>query len=246
MRDLHDGFADWIAGDGMDELPRDVALHASGCDGCLRHAAAFDALLAVDPGAAPTPPLRAAPIPRSATGPMRIARAAAGTMAVVIVLGAGAVVGGNLFRPRPTEPLVSASEPTPAEGILGGVPASTPSPTPVPSDSATADASPSPSLDADPTFAVAAATPRPTMGGGPPPVSTAPPAAPPPPAATPEPIPAPIVAPSPSDSPAPTPTPTPSPTNPPITPSPSPTPAPTAVPIPSDSPAPTPTPIPPP
>lgn len=242
MRDLHDGFAAWIAGGGRDELPRDVALHASGCEDCLRHAAAFDALLAVDPGAAPMPPVRAAPVPSTATGPMRIARAAAGTMAVVIVLGAGAIVGGNLFPPRATEPLVSATEPTPAEGILGGVPPSTPSPPLVASESATPEASPSPSLDADPTPAVAAAAPRPTMGGGPPPISTALPATPTPQPATPQPTPAPTVVPIPSDSPVPTPTPTPSPTTPPITPSPTPTPTPSSEPTPTPTPTPLPSP----
>ena len=233
MRDLHDGFVAWIAAGGRDDLPRDVALHASGCEDCMRFAAAFDALLAVDPGTAPIPPLRAATASSALARPIRMARTAAGAMAIVLVLGAGAITGSALFGPRATEPPVSALEATPAEGILGGAPAPTPSFSLEASASASADPSPSPSRDVEPTAAVAAAKPRPTMGGGPPPISTAPPQTPTPRPATPGPTVAPTTAPTAGATPSHTAQPTPLPTpTPPPTPTPTPilTPTPTATP----------------
>ena len=44
MNDLHDRFGSWIAAGSPDELPRDVAVHASGCEACMLGAAAMDAL----------------------------------------------------------------------------------------------------------------------------------------------------------------------------------------------------------
>ncbi len=226
MRDLHDGFAAWVADGTRDELPRDLAVHASGCDGCIRQTAAFDALESVDIGAAPPPPIRAAPI-RHVHGPLQLARAAGGALVVVIVLGTGAMAGSTLFGsrvPSPSSSPVDAAE-TPAEGVLSGVPSSTPSPTPSPSS----EPSPSPSPTVPATPAVALATPRPTMGGGPPPIATARPATPAPvqvtpPPATPAPTETPTTAPTPSPPASPTAAPTP-PTPPPPTPPP-PTPVP--------------------
>ena len=219
MRDLHDGFAAWIAEGTRDELPRDLALHASGCEGCMRQAQAFDALDSVDLGAAPPPPVRATLL-REANGPLSLLRTAGGALVVVLVLGAGAMTGSTLFGSRGDEPTPApvAVERTPAEDVLSGVPSFTPSPTDVrstsPSPSAEPRTSPSPSAEPDPTPAIAAAAPRPTMGGGPPPIATEPPATPAPVLATPQPAapvttPAPTIAPTPLPSPVASPTPTP-------------------------------------
>jgi hypothetical protein len=207
MTDLHETFATWLLHGGRDELPRDVALHASTCPGCLGGAAAVDALGTVDPGAAEPPPLRVVGHYRRRRG---LAPAVTGALAVLLVVVAGAAVSGNLFDP-PRSAGVAATTPTPAEAVLGdqGGPSVTATPTasPTPSESAT----PSPTAEPTATSAPSAqpAEPNPTMGGGPPP--------PPPPsvgpAATPTPRPTPTSAPTPAPTPTPTvpPTPTPSP-----------------------------------
>jgi hypothetical protein len=73
VRDLHDEFDLWIAAGGPAELPRDVAIHAWGCDECLAIAHAIDSLRAIDVAAAPRPPLRAAPLPRMSGEAVRVA-----------------------------------------------------------------------------------------------------------------------------------------------------------------------------
>ena len=85
MNELHDEFDAWISAGANEDPPRDVALHASGCDICLRLAASFDALAAVDPGLAPAPPLRAARVSPLSRAPARVARSAAAAVAVVAV-----------------------------------------------------------------------------------------------------------------------------------------------------------------
>ena len=240
MRELHDGFAAWVADGTRDELPRDLALHASGCDECMRQTAAFDALESVDLGAALPPPLRAARIRRTA-GSLPVVRAASGALVVVVVLGTGAMAGRTLFgsrTPSPTSSPAAAAEATPAEGVLSGVPSFTPSPTASPTDSPSSAPSPMRSAEAESTPAVALATPRPTMGGGPPPIATARPATPAPvlvspPPATPVPTLPPTVAPTPLPSASPSVAPTPTSTLPPApSPEPDPTPSPSSLPSP--------------
>ena len=63
MDDLHDRFDDWLAAGAEGEPPRDLAVHASGCDACLRSLAAVDSLQAIDIGEAPLPPLGMLPPP---------------------------------------------------------------------------------------------------------------------------------------------------------------------------------------
>ena len=234
MNGLHDALEAWIAAGGRGDPPRDVALHASGCDTCLRLATSFDALLAIDLGLAPPPPLRAAPLSSLSGGPIRIARSVAAAVAVMLVIGAGAMVGANAFQPRVSD---AVAQPTPApvaEGVLGGAggPSLTPSPSDSPSQSSSEEATASPSPTPTPRPIAANPTPNPTMGGGPPPVSTTPAA----PIPTPRPTAAPTGAPTPAPTatPSPTPVPTPEPTPPP-------TPEPTASPTPTPTPEPTPT-----
>jgi hypothetical protein len=230
MNELHDEFDAWIAAGARGDPPRAVAMHASGCDACLHLAASFDALLAIDPGLAPPPPLRAAPVSPLSSAPMRIARSAAAAVAVMLVIGAGAIVGANVFRPPLTDVVADVTPAPIAEGVLGA--AGAPSLTPSASGSASATASPSgeASASASPTATprpvIAAVTPNPTMGGGPPPASAVPATPVPTPRVTPAPT---TPAPAPSVAPA-TPTPAAS-----ATPSPSPTSTPTPE-LPSSSP----------
>jgi hypothetical protein len=232
MNDAHDRFRSWLTDGGRADLPRDVALHASTCDGCLLLATGLDALLSVDPGAAEVPPAipRAARPARSPIIGTTIARSAAGVAAVglvtlAVVIGVGSVIrpdGGGLAD------LDASVEPTPAEGVLGGVgggirsaPEATPTSTSTPSASPTERMTSSPVSE---TTTPGDVTPGPVT----PPFATAVPTA---------------IAASPPPAPA-TPAPTPAPSTSPPTPTPSPTPSPTLTPLPSPSPSPTPTPDP--
>ncbi|HET8777388.1 MAG TPA: hypothetical protein VFN76_06980 [Candidatus Limnocylindria bacterium] len=228
MNELHDDFDAWIAAGAREDLPRDVALHASGCEACQRLAASFDALLAIDLGLAPPPPLRAAPLGLS-SAPVRLARSAAAAVAVMLVIGAGAIVGANALRPPDAVSVVDPSpSPRQAEGVLGAAAGQSGPAAPTLTSSASVSASASASVRASPT-ASPTATPRPvagaprplpTMGGGPPPASATP------------------ATPSPTATLASTPTPTPEPLPP--TPTPTPTPSPTPTPEPTPTPTPTP------
>ena len=238
MNELHDEFHAWIAAGAGGDPPRDVALHASGCDVCLRLATSFDALFAIDLGLAPPPPVRAAPVSSLSSRPIRIARSAAAAVAVMLVIGAGAIVGANAFQPRVTDAVADVTPAPILEGVLGGAggPSLTPSPTHSPAASASAEASASPTPTATPRPVTANATPNPTMGGGPPPASAIP--------ATPLPTARPTAAPTSAPSVGPTPVPpTPAPTPTPVPPTPAPTPTPTPTPTP-EPPPPTPEPTP--
>ena len=234
MTDLHDRFSAWLANGARVDLPRDAALHASACEVCLRRAAAFDALLAIDPGAVALPAFDAR-TRRSVPATVRAARMASGVVAVVALaaavgIGAGAVLDGR------GESRESQATPTPlGEGVLGG--AGGPSATPddaSPSDSAEASASTSPGASEEPEASGVAATtpiprasnpvvfftPRPTATIAPPvgtprPSSSVGASAPPTPVPSTPSTPAPTVAPTPVATPVPTPVPTPTPTEPP-------------------------------
>lgn len=230
MKDLHDGFGIWLDAGGRDDPPRDIALHAAGCETCRAHAAAFDALGTIDLDEAAAPPVRAVPIHRnSVSGALR---AVAAAVAVIAAIGAGTIVGGNALRGRAPEASIAIAveaSPTPAGGVLGAAAG----PTESAGGSASPTTRPSPSTTPTPrAVAQGEATPLPTMGGGPPPVLAQPPLAPTPPPGSfatprPEPTSPPAVTPPPTVTPAPTPTP--APTEPPPTPPPTPTPTPVPV-----------------
>ena len=228
--DLHDRFDDWLAGGAEGDPPRDLAVHASGCDACLRSLAAVDSLQAIDIGAAAMPPLGMVPAAGSESL-TRTLRYAVGAVAVVL-LGTSVAIGASGLL-NPTQ-LGSDDEEvqSPGEGVLAGVPSATPTSQPPraassPSASDKPTASPSPTGQ-PPAAALATAapiqilphtTPSPEPPG---PDPTAEPA--PTPAPTLAPTATPIVTPSPAPSVSPSivvPTPTPTPT-----PSPDPTPAP--------------------
>lgn len=247
----HDRFRSWLTDGTVAELPRDVALHASACDDCLRLAAGLDALTAVNAGAAGAPPTLARPM-RSPFIGTAIARTAAGIAAVGFVAVATAIGVGSLIPPDGggLAEIEATPQSTPAEGVLGGVggaPDATATGTGAPTASApgspSTTASPSASFSADSTASQPAGTSaaaQPTPGPVTPPFQTA--------APTPRPTAVVIISPPPTSTPAPTaapttapPTPSPSPTpSPTLTPTPTPTPS--ASPAPSATPSPTPTP----
>ena len=231
MSDLHDRFGDWLTDGARVDLPRDAALHASTCDVCLRRAAAFDTLLAIDPGAAVLPALRADPRRGALTG-FRLARMTSAVLAVLALSAAVGIGASGLLRDRAATGIVQATETPHGEGILGGAggPSASPAratpsasddpdatesagPTEEPDASADAEATPFPGTSVPPVFF----TPRPTA-------TIAPPVGTPRPTASPGTTPAPTVAATPS----------------PPTPTVAPTPVPTAVPTPEPTPEPTP------
>ena len=237
MTDLHDRFLTWLAEATPGDPPRDLALHASGCDECLASAAAVDALRTINLGSAPEPPElvgQAAPPPRL----LRVARAGAGFAAVALLGGAVLIGTAALLDDRsPTTGGGLAPADAPAEGVLGA--AGGPSLTPEATESSTPTAAESPDADdASPTpdGTSAPVVPAPTAvatvpGSAPRPVTPPPPPAPTPPPPTPAPTLTATATPAPT--PAPTAEPTPSPT-PIVTPAPTPAPTPTATPTPSD------------
>ena len=151
---LHEEFSDWLGGRRIganDDPPRDLALHAAGCDRCLRAANAIDSLAAIDVGAAPALPFGRPAAHRDPGGIPAVARYAIAGTALVVLVGTAAF-GSSLFgAPNRGEERVAAE--TFDEGVLGGVPESSdptpttsPSPTPTPSDRPSGE----PSASADP------------------------------------------------------------------------------------------------
>ena len=211
--DPHERFAEWLAAGAEGDPPRDAALHASMCDECMRAVAAFDSLQAIDPGAAPLPPLRALASDRPT--PFGAARIAVGAFAVILLAASVSIGATGLLRQTQ-----SAADASPTQGgdVLAGAPSprSTqrlPSPTPTASARARLSASPSASEEtAAPPNATFAPTQAPPPGTQvPPPPATPEPTAPPSATAPPSPTPPPPT-PSPTEAPTPTPTPSPEPT----------------------------------
>ena len=223
MNELHDRFAAWLREGARDEIARDVAVHASGCQQCLRRAEAIDALQAIDPGRASPPPPDATgaalSIPRFEPSAQAIGGGAVVLLALVVGLAASRFLVGTPSTNRPA----TTDTPTPAGRVLGGGP--------------TDDASPSASVSPSPRGGLISTTPDPSPAIRPSPSDAAPQPVPVPPPAVPPPVasltPRPATA---APTPTPTPSPTPSPTATPLPPSPSPT-APQATPSPSASPS---------
>lgn len=223
--DLHGEFAAWIADGARGDPARDVAVHASGCEACMRQAAAVDSLLNLDLDATPLPAMPTAR-PHRASRSVLITRAIAGVAVIVLVVSAGAIAAGGLFAPprAGAPPGPSTSAPAPAEGVLGGVPSSEDGSTTQATDSASPEASHDPSFEASPTATIVE-TRRPATIGLPQPTISLVSATPTPRPATPRPVsppPSPIVIPA-TASPSPAPTASPLPSVPPPTPSPEPT-----------------------
>jgi hypothetical protein len=223
--ELHDLFSEWLStrrGEAAEDPPRDLALHAAGCERCLRSATAVDTLSVIDVGAAAAPLVRFAPT-NEPWRLLRVARYAVAGVAFVAVAASVAIGSSWLGSIRPTDS--TGLRATSGEGVLAGVPSATASPTagrpstsPSERESASARSSDAPTdgpvLQTEAPVAPTFIIPAPTYQ--PPPPTTAPTIAP-----TATPIPA-TATPVPTSPPTPTPTPTP--TLPPPTPTASPTP----------------------
>ena len=215
--ELHELFSEWLSAresDAAEDLPRDLALHAAGCERCLRSASAIDTLSAIDVGAAEAPPLRVVAV-GGRGGMLLVARYAVAAAALVLVAGSVAIGSSWLESVRPTDS--AGPRPTPGEGVLAGVPSAIATSTPSQKPSASPSERESPSADPSqaptevggaPTFIIPAPTyrrlPRPDHRP-----EFAPSSTPPPPTATPIPTSPPTPIPTPTPTLAPTPTPTP-------------------------------------
>ena len=220
MTDRHDRFMVWLVAGADGEPPRDLAIHASGCEVCGPAIAVMDSLAAIDVGAAAAPSLPMS-LPRSSR--VRAAPVVVAVLALATIGTSVAIGGFGLLSETP--PTAGRPSPSTGEDVLAGVPTE-PVATAEPSDeepTPTPDESPSPSATQAPQ-----ATAEPT-GAQVPPVLHQPPAPPPvlPPPATAAPTPRPATPRPPTPRPTSAPSPTPIPTAPPTPPPP---PTPTATP----------------
>jgi hypothetical protein len=150
MMDLHDAFTRWLISGQKSSLPRDVAVHASACPGCLRATGAFDALVYVDAASAPEPHVeetahaeRRFPLVR---GPML----AGGAVLLLVMATTGVMAVSGAFDP-PVPDLAAASAATPGGSVIEGVLGNQRSPSAIGTERPTpsADASPDASKEAD-------------------------------------------------------------------------------------------------
>ena len=215
-RDPHATIDAWLIEGAEEDLPRDLAVHASLCPDCRMRIAAFDMLAAVKLDQAGFPPLRAAAL--GPAGPRRgVALAAGGVVAVSAVATVAAVMGTS-WRPSPDTVGGAATE-RPTQAVLGntGQPqptarsaSQTPSGTPTASPTATSIPLPTaaPVVTPPPTGPASLPAPTPTLRPTHAPTATPRPSA--SPAATATPSPTPVITPEPpTPTPEPTPTPTP-------------------------------------
>ena len=207
MNEAHRRFHEWLSSGAEGDPPRDLAVHASVCDGCRRSIAAFDRLAGINPGLAS--------MPAEPTGSERGALATASRLlAATAVLLSAAVLGvgvSQLIGVEHSGGTVAQASPTPNQNVLGGA------------------ATSEPSHEAPPASAQETLTP---LGPPDPTAQPHPGATPIPWRSTPRPIPTPVPTPIvlPSDTPIPSESATPVPTE-----SPTPTPDPTATPVPQCS-----------
>jgi hypothetical protein len=196
MNEAHRRFHDWLSSGAEGDPPRDLAVHASVCDGCRQTIAAFDRLAGINPGLASMP---AEPTGRErggiATGTRLVGATAVLLSAAILGVGVSQLIG--VERNGGTAAHVS---PTPDQNVLGGTataqpsqdapqssaqetltPLGTPNPTVRPRPGATAvpwHPAPTPIPTAVPTPSTSATglpTPTPTDSGTPLPTASPPP-----------------------------------------------------------------------
>jgi hypothetical protein len=123
MNEAHRRFHDWLSSGAEGDPPRDLAVHASVCDGCRQSIAAFDRLAGINPGLAS--------MPAEPTGRERGAFATAGRLFVATaVLLSAAVLGvgvSQLIGVERNGEGVARATPTPDQNVLGGTATAQPS-----------------------------------------------------------------------------------------------------------------------
>jgi hypothetical protein len=241
MMDLHDAFTRWLVSGQEGSLPRDVAVHASACPGCLRATGAFDALAYVDVASAPEPRVEEVVHADQRSPLVRGSMLAAGASLLLVIATTGAMAVSGAFGPAVPDLAAVSTSATPGgsviEGVLGNQrsPAGTGTERPTPSTDASPQGSDEADPSAEPGSGIVAPDPTPTLWGPPLPATSDGPVPPPSsrPSRTPHATSVATATSAPTASPAPTPTPTPIPT-PDLTPTPTPesTPNPTELPLP--------------
>jgi hypothetical protein len=123
MNEAHRRFHEWLSSGAEGDPPRDLAVHASVCEGCRQSIAAFDRLAGINPGLAS--------MPREPNGRERGAVAIAGRLlAATAVLLSAAVLGvgaSQLIGVERNGGTVAQASPTPNQNVLGGTATAQPS-----------------------------------------------------------------------------------------------------------------------
>jgi hypothetical protein len=123
MNEAHRRFHDWLASGAEGDPPRDLAVHASVCDGCRQSIAAFDRLAAINPGLASMP---ARPTGRERGGIATAAR----LLGATAVLFSAAILGVGVSQLIGVERhggTVAQATATPDQNVLGGTATAQPS-----------------------------------------------------------------------------------------------------------------------
>ena len=123
MNEAHRRFHDWLASGAEGDPPRDLAVHASVCDGCRQSIAAFDRLAGIDPGLARMP---VEPTGRERGGIATAAR----LLGATAVLFSAAILGvgvSQLIGVERNSGTVAQATPTPDQNVLGGTATAQPS-----------------------------------------------------------------------------------------------------------------------
>jgi len=123
MNEAHRRFREWLSSGAEGDPPRDLAVHASVCDGCRQSIAAFDRLARINPGLASMP---AEPSGRERGG-LAIAARLLGATAVLFsaaILGVGV---SQLIGVERNGGTVAQATATPDQNVLGGTATAQPS-----------------------------------------------------------------------------------------------------------------------
>jgi thrombospondin type 3 repeat protein len=123
MNEAHRRFHEWLSSGAEGDPPRDLAVHASVCDGCRQSIAAFDRLAGINPGLASMP---AEPTGRERGGIATAARLLGATAFLfsAAILGVGV---SQLIGVERNAGAVARATPTPDQNVLGGTATAQPS-----------------------------------------------------------------------------------------------------------------------
>jgi hypothetical protein len=129
MNEAHRRFHDWLSAGAEGDPPRDLAVHASVCDGCRQSIAAFDRLAEINPGLARMP---VKPTGRERGGFATAARLVGATAVLFSAAILGVGVSQLIGVERNGGPVAQATA-TPDQNVLGGTATAQPTQEPNPS-----------------------------------------------------------------------------------------------------------------
>ena len=115
MNEAHERFQDWLTSGAEGDPPRDLAVHASVCDGCRQSIAALDRLASINPGLAGMP----AEPTGSERGRLALAGRVLAATAVLFCAGILGVGASQLIGVQRHGGPVAHASPTPNQNVLG-------------------------------------------------------------------------------------------------------------------------------